>query len=414
LSPAASNEYIIASYYLETGPDADPYKIAKKFATGQTIGTWIDVPGLSYDARRRYEGQVVDIIGCPPYDVAFGDRPKQAHIIRIGFPAENFGRSFASLLTTLLGNDASTSIQAKLVGIDFPDSYLARFPGPQFGIDGVRKAVGVERRPILLNMIKPCLGFTPEQGAEFFYKTAVGGVDIIKDDELLTNPDYCPVAERAKAYVEARRRAYEETGHRAAYFVNVTDRVPDIFDNAKRVVELGADGIMVNFMFAGLDVLAALAQDPDIPVPVLAHYAGTGLAIESPASGIDSVVLLGKLARLAGADIALYNTPYGGYPFLRSKYLLMKEAHARPWGTVTPTLSAVGGGVTPATVPTLVSELGNDIVIGAGGAIQGHPMGPKAGVQAMLAAIEASVDGVSLDEKAKDCEPLRLALDLWR
>lgn len=34
-------------------------------------------------------------------------------------------------------------------------------------------------------MIKPCTGYTPEVGAKLFFEAAAGGVDIIKDDELI-------------------------------------------------------------------------------------------------------------------------------------------------------------------------------------------------------------------------------------
>ena len=61
----ALNEYVVASYYLEAPADKDPYEIAKRFAIGQTTGTWTDVPGLSAKARARFEGQVVNIVGVP-------------------------------------------------------------------------------------------------------------------------------------------------------------------------------------------------------------------------------------------------------------------------------------------------------------------------------------------------------------
>ena len=69
-----------------------------------------------------------------------------------------------------------------------------------FLIEGLRKLTGVESDPLVLNMIKPCTGITPEAGARIFYDTALGGLDFIKDDELLGNPSFCPVAERVKAY----------------------------------------------------------------------------------------------------------------------------------------------------------------------------------------------------------------------
>ena len=107
------------------------------------------------------------------------------------------------MLTTLLGNDASTSVRAKLLELFIPPTLASLYPGPGFGIEGLRQLTGVERRPLLLNMIKPCIGFTPEEGARIFYQTALGGVDFIKDDELLGNPSFCPLETRVRAYIQA-------------------------------------------------------------------------------------------------------------------------------------------------------------------------------------------------------------------
>ena len=92
------------------------------------------------------------------------------------------------LLTTAIGNDPSTSIAMRLVDLEVPAAFVATFPGPRFGIAGWRAITGIDDRPLLLNMIKPCTGFPPEVGAGFAAESARGGVDLIKDDELLADP----------------------------------------------------------------------------------------------------------------------------------------------------------------------------------------------------------------------------------
>jgi ribulose-bisphosphate carboxylase large chain len=54
-----------------------------------------------------------------------------------------------------------------------------------------------------------------------------------------------------------------------------------------------------------------------------------------------------------------------------------------------------------------------DIVIQVGGGTQGHPMGIEAGAKAVMQAIEAYREGVSLDEYAETHEELKVALDKW-
>lgn len=405
------DEYILATYSLHS-PEGDVMRTAERFAVGQTIGTWLEVPGLNSETEARHVGQVVDIVEVPPREL--DPAPEQRYVlITIAFPWQNFGPGFTQLLTTLLGNDASTSVQAKLISLEVPDQYAQQFPGPRFGIDGVRNTLDIHRRPIVLNMIKPCLGFTPEVGANIFYETALGGVDLIKDDELLGDPHFCTVADRAVAYMKASERVFEETGRRVGYLCNISGPPKRMRDNALRAIEAGVTGLMVNFVFNGLDTLIELAEDEDLNVPIFAHYAGAGALSEATESGLDSNVLLGVLPRLAGVDIMLYNTPYGGYPYVRSKYLLMAKTLTSQKQNVLPTMPAVGGGVTPQMIPTLMRDLGNDLVIAAGGSVQGHPLGPKAGGNALRQAIDATLQNVDLETYANEHKELAAALEAW-
>ncbi len=42
-----------------------------------------------------------------------------------------------------------------------------------------------------------------------------------------------------------------------------------------------------------------------------------------------------------------------------------------------------------------------------------HPMGAAAGVESLIKAAEATANGISLEEAAKDCESLQAALNVW-
>jgi 2,3-diketo-5-methylthiopentyl-1-phosphate enolase len=41
-------------------------------------------------------------------------------------------------------------------------------------------------------MVKPCTGYTPEVGCKLFSLAIEGGVDIVKGDELIADPPFCP------------------------------------------------------------------------------------------------------------------------------------------------------------------------------------------------------------------------------
>ena len=76
-------------------------------------------------------------------------------------------------------------------------------------------------------------------------------------------------------------------------------------------------------------------------------------------------------------------------------------------------MPSIGGGVHPGMVEKYIKELGSDIILAAGGAVQGHPMGAAAGANAMMQAIKAVMAGIPLEEAAKENEELAAALKLW-
>jgi 2,3-diketo-5-methylthiopentyl-1-phosphate enolase len=402
-------DYLLATYFLELPSDADILAKAAGFAVGQTIGTWVEVPGVTDEMRDRHRGRVVRLLEAPPVDLATQTGETSSYFLQIALPTVNFGPSLPMLLTTTLGNDSSTSVQAKLVDLELPDSLAEALGGPRFGIEGIRKLVGVEDRPLLLNMIKPCTGLTPEQGAAIFYETALGGVDLIKDDELLGNPSFSPVVERVEAYTAAGERARQETGRDVVYLPNITDRPDRLLDNAKAAVDAGARAVMVTYATIGYGALQALAEVAG--VPIFGHFAAAAPFFEGPGTGMASPIAAGLLPRLAGADLGLLLSPYSGYPLRRLQYLKIAQQLTLPRPHIAPAMPVVGGGVHPGTVETYVSDLGPDIVLGAGGAVQGHPDGPAAGADAMRQAIDAAMAGRPVTDAAAEHPELARALE---
>lgn len=412
LPETLGDDHLVATYVLELPVDVDPLARATRFAVGQTTGTWLPVPGITDELRARHEARVVGISSLPPADTRGVAEPERiGYVVRIAVPTINFGPSLPMLLTTLLGNDSSTSVEAKLVDLELPDAIATRFRGPAFGVEGLRRLTGVTDRPLLLNMLKPCAGMPPAVAREVFLETARGGIDLIKDDELTADPEYSPVVERVRLFTAAARAAAEETGIETVYIPNVTDRPDRMIDTARRAVDAGARAVMATYATVGYGSLEALAEAVD--VPVLGHFAGAAPYFEGPTTGMSAPLAMGLLPRLAGADLALVSTPYGGASIRSLPYVRTVHQMLLPRPGIAPTMPVIGGGVHPGTVGRYVAELGTDIVLGAGGAIQGHPGGAAAGVRAMRQAIDAAVAGTPVDEAAAVHEELRTAIDAW-
>ncbi|MDZ7838823.1 MAG: RuBisCO large subunit C-terminal-like domain-containing protein [Actinomycetota bacterium] len=264
-------------------------------------------------------------------------------------------------------------------------------------------------------MIKPCLGYTPQEGAKIFKSIALGGVDIIKDDELLAQTSYSSIVDRVTHYTRVAKEVEEETGHLVRYCVNITDRQDKMIENAHRAIEAGAGALLVNFVATGLGALQGL-RESDIDIPILAHYASAGTITESPYTGISTQLLLGKLSRMAGADMCMFSSPYSTYPFIKRRYSQIADTQRLPLDSIKETMPVIGGGVTPRAGEKIVADLGKEVVLAVGGAILGHPLGPTEGARAMMEAAEALGKGIELDKWAeeKGSEALRISLEKWQ
>jgi len=407
------DEYLIGTY-LASFPASVPIpRLAPALAIEQSTGTWVPVPGETPEVRCRHVAKVIGVYEVPDFEFSVpSEAETRNYVIQIAFPEINIGSQIPMLLTTVVGN-ISMGGQIKVLDIRFPQRFVEGFQGPKFGIRGVRELLGVPKRPLLNNMIKPCTGYTPEVGVELFRAAALGGCDIIKDDELLANASFNEVQARVKLYIEAERQVYEETGEHTLYTVNVTDEVPQVFENARRAVELGCNALMVNYLATGFPVLRALAEDPDIAVPILGHMDVAGAYYMSPYHGVSSHLILGKLPRLSGADIVVFPAPYGKAPVIKDKFVNVARNLAFPLYDIRPTFPMASGGITPSMVPKVMKDLGHDIVIGSGGGIHAHPQGPVAGGKAFRAAIDATMEGIPLKEAAQAHPELAAALELW-
>ena len=407
------DDYLVATY-LASYPKAIPVpKLAPGLAIEQSTGTWVPVPGETAEVRRAHVAKVIGVYELPDYEwmVPF-DVEERHYIIQIAFPQVNIGTQIPMLLTSVVGN-ISMAGRIKVLDIRFPEKFAAGFKGAKFGIKGVRECLGVQGRPLLNNMIKPCTGYSPELGVELFRAAALGGCDIIKDDELIANASFNEIQARVKLYMEAEKQVFEETGEHTLYTVNVSDEIPQVFKNAHKAVELGCNAIMVNYLATGFPVLRALAEDASINVPILAHMDVAGALYASEWHGISSHLVLGKLPRLAGADIVVFPAPYGKAPVLPEKFQRVAQNLTFPLYHLRPSFPMPSGGITPKMVPNVVKDLGPDIVIGSGGGIHAHPQGPTAGAKAFRQAIQATLQGRPLDEAAAEFPELKVALETW-
>ncbi|HIR19571.1 MAG TPA: ribulose 1,5-bisphosphate carboxylase, partial [Candidatus Pelethomonas intestinigallinarum] len=197
---AFDNDYVIATYQAKV-KTSNIEKLAMAIADEQTTGTWIKVGADSMEKTRRFGSKLVALYEVPDAGCDYQSDEPPMYIIQVAYPMENFSHSMSSLMTILFGN-ISASGMIRLIDVAFPKKMIAQFQGPKFGLHGLRELLGVPDRPLLNAMIKPNIGWTPDEGADLFYHACKGGVDVIKDDELmLADGPFCPLKERVTKFM---------------------------------------------------------------------------------------------------------------------------------------------------------------------------------------------------------------------
>ena len=292
--------------------ELDPPEAAETLALIESVGR--------ADGPERVRASVVGIEG---------------NRVMLEFPA--VGSDVALLVSSLFAGewaDSAAFTRCRLVAVDWPEEFL---PGPAFDAPD-RVLVGA--------IVKPSLGLTPAQVADVASQLAAGGADLVKDDELLGDPDWCPLEERVRAVAAVGVR----------YAANVTGPVDSLLTRAERAVELGAGALMVNAFAQGLDSLRAM-READLGVPIFAHRVGASLWARQSAFGVAPSVIA-ELTRLCGADYVQVGSFSGSVYDSADEVRAQIAACHGPLGAASRSVAVIGGGVGPGNAAAQLEQAG--------------------------------------------------------
>ncbi len=383
---------VIARYRVET--DIPMEKAAIAIAAEQSTGTWTEVKGAESDLAAR----VVSVDG---------------DIVDIGFPVELFEPgNIPQYLSVIAGNlfGLGDLRRVRLLDVDFPESLLRAHAGPRFGIEDARRLIGVYDRPLVGTIVKPKVGLDPRQTAEVVGNAVRGGLDLVKDDETLTDQRFCPMEKRVEEVMSELERVESETGKKAFYAVNVTSGADVILERGERAIDRGANMLMVDVLTAGFSALEVLARSVDVPIHV--HRTMHGAITRDKRHGI-SMLVIAKLVRMAGGT----NLHTGSYAGKMASDIeennQCRDALRSEWHGLKRVFPVASGGIHPGKVAANLDGYGVDCIIQAGGGVHGHPDGTRAGAIAMVQAVEAWLNGIPLKDYAKGHRELERALAFW-
>ena len=228
---------LICLFRVEPGPGISLRKAAENIALESSVGTWTDV----------HEKKYVRKLGAKVFSIN-GD------MIKIAYPEELFEKGNApNILSSIAGNIFGMKIvkNLRLQDIKIPKDILNSFPGPKYGIKGIRKFMKIKDRPLVGTIVKPKLGLRTKDHAEIAYESWQGGCDIVKDDENLSSQRFNQFEERLARTLEKAHKAEEQTGEKKAYLVNVTAETKEMMKRAQLVEELGGKYVMIDIVAAG-------------------------------------------------------------------------------------------------------------------------------------------------------------------
>jgi ribulose-bisphosphate carboxylase large chain len=303
---------------------------------------------------------------------------EDSYLAKISYSPELASGQLSQLVNLLYGN-VSMLDGVRLQDAAFPDALISQFAGPSHGIAGIRRLLGVYRRPLLATAVKP-RGTAVEGLAKIAADFALGGGDIVKDDQNLVADDFESFKTRVDTVARAVADANMKTGRNCLYFPHIAAKHEALERYAEFVHRSGLKGALLCPMVMGLDTARKIAADFNLVF--MAHPALTGAYTSGREHGISHAVLLGSLFRLAGADISVFPATGGRFNYAPEDCAAVSARLKEPMAHLHSSFPCPAGGITFDRVPELTQAYGEESILLIGGSLQAYSSDIAAGTRA--------------------------------
>jgi len=398
-------ERVFAEYLIET-----PYEVeqaAAVLAGEQSSGTFVSVPGETEELKKRFAARVEDIQLLDVSDkpsIPGGSIPGKKYQkarVKVSWSIENFGYNLPVLISTLQGNlyEITQFTGLKLMDFEVPDSFKNHFKGPKFGIKGSKLSCGVGDRPMIGTIIKPSIGMSVDETTALVKTLIEAGIDFIKDDELMGSAANSFFDDRVKAIMKVIRDNEQKTGKKVMYAFNISDEIDEMQRKYDLIQQEQGSCAMVSINSVGLAGTKKICDQGELVIH--GHRNGWGMLNRHPLLGIEFPAYQ-KIQRLAGVDQLHVNGIQNKFWESDDSVVTSIKSCLKPFLGGHEILPVVSSGQWGGqAVETYRRTQTTDLLYMAGGGILAHPMGPKAGVNALQQAWEGAVDGLSVEESAQ-------------
>lgn len=407
---------------------------AAAVAAESSTGTWTKV----------YSGKGSGIpLAQEKRAVAF-DLDYKKRMFKVAYPIDLFElNNISGLLAGIAGNIAGMKMISamRVYDVRFPRKMIESFPGPHYGIQGIRRILKKPKGCLVCTVPKPKIGRTDKEQAELakiIFTSGNGTYEGIKDDENLTSLHFNRFDNRCKSVLDELKKAEKKTKNKKFYLCNIThSNIDEMLRRAKLIKRNGGKFIMMDVITAGFSAVDTIRRkNPGLAIH--AHRAMHGFITRDNSPGIHgdgkiysfsvSMIFLAKIFRLLGVD-----SIHGGSPLAKmedygeAEYItkVLQEKNLEPhkkipslgqkWRHIKPVWMTASGGLHPGDFEEILSKLGEDIIIQCGGGLLGHPEGIPAGVIAIEQARECYEKKTPIREFVQENldSPLASAVKKW-
>jgi ribulose-bisphosphate carboxylase large chain len=391
---------LVCEFYLEPASDMTWADAASRVASESSNGTW---------AKLQAESGIRDLSATA---CAIDEESGR---VTVAYPESLFEPgSMPQVLSCIAGNIMGMKAvdRIRLLDCDWPEGLATSFPGPKYGTAVRTEIFDAPDRPLTATVPKPKVGLSTERHAEIGYEAWTGGLDLLKDDENLTDQAFNPFEDRLTESLAQRDRAEEETGDKKSYLLNVTAPGNEMLERVDMAAEHGCEFVMVDVVTAGWGAVQQVRERAGKHgLAIHAHRAMHAAFDRIPTHGV-SMRVIAQIARLTGVDHIHTGTADLGKLENEDSVGINEWLYSDLYG-LNDVLPVASGGLHAGLVGTLVERLGTNIAVQAGGGVHGHPEGTHAGAKALRAAVEAAARGESIESAAEESPELATAVEKW-
>ncbi len=433
--------YVIIQFKMQLADGIDPNAFtegAASVAAESSTGTWTKVEDRPDSGLAKAD----------EFKAVVFDMDEKNHMFKVCYKTDVFEHdNMAGFLAGPVGNIGGMKMVKgmRLMDIRFPKAFVTAFPGPRYGIEGVREALeqdGKHRKmPLLGTVPKPKVGRTAQEQAALarrLWTAGDGSYDFMKDDENLTSLPFNRFEDRVKLVHKVQLEVEKQTKFKKLYLCNLSHSNLDIMmKRADMIKSAGGRCMMLDVMTTGMAAVHTMRlKNPELIIHAhramhafITRESGPGISGTGEINGFSvSMVIFAKIFRMLGVDSLHSGSPkskmedYGeaeaiGHILRDAETLPNTSLHTlgQQWFGMNNVWPVASGGLHPGVMDVVISQMTSDSYIQLGGGVLGHPKGGERGVEAALEARTAVYEGMTVQQfvSKNPVSALAEAVGLW-